>query len=133
MNTNEIKVGMSVSADVEEPEVHSTPVNRPKEFSLTESAIDDSSTQSTPTSAKCSSQINNDIMSILRTISRDINEQKSDSDVKFNKINSKFDGQKNEINTRCNSMKEQIIESISNLSLIHISSQNKLLKYLRPG
>ena len=65
MDTNEIEVEMSESAGVIQPGVHSTPVNRSKEYSLTELAIDDSSTQSTPTSARCNSQFDNDIMSFL--------------------------------------------------------------------
>ena len=39
-DSNEVAVEMSESASVGEPGVHSTPVNRVKEFSLTESAID---------------------------------------------------------------------------------------------
>ena len=77
--------------------VHSTPNvgqdNKIDELSVTDetNVTDDSGVQLTPTSTKCNSQFNNYIMSILRTISKDINEQKSDSDVKFNKINSQFD------------------------------------------
>ena len=76
MDNNEIVVEMSESAGVGEPGVHSTPVNRSKEFSLTESAIDDSGTLSTPTSTKCN-KLDNDMMSVL------LNE--------FDKMNCKYD------------------------------------------
>ena len=39
MDNNKIVVEMSESAGVGEPGVHSTPVNRSKEFSLTESVL----------------------------------------------------------------------------------------------
>ena len=58
-NNNEIGVEMSESAGMGEPGVHSTPV---KEYSLTESTIDESNTQATPTSKKGNNQFDNDIM-----------------------------------------------------------------------
>ena len=149
-----------------EPEIHSTPVNRSKEFSLTESAIDDSDTLSTPTSKKCNSQFDNDIMSILRTISMDIHEQKNEikeikssfnekldeqnsrfneQNIKFDIQNSKFDEirdeikQQNfdfnnhikEINTCFDTIKEQVLESISSSCEKKIDEMNKNLKSIK--
>ena len=114
MDNNEIVVEMSESAGVGEPEVHSTPVNRSKEYSLTESAIDDSSTQSTPTSTKCNNQFDNDIMSMLRAISRDINEQKSEIQEiksnfnKFDEQNNKFEEIKSNFNEKLNEQNNEI-------------------------
>ena len=57
------EIEVSESADMGEPGVHSTPVNRFSEPSLTESDItEDSCTQSTPTSRKCNREFDNDVM-----------------------------------------------------------------------
>ena len=135
--------------------------NKIVEISVTDETniIEDSGVQLTPTSTKCNSQFNNDVMNMLITISKDMNEQKNkfdklSSDVsevkssfdiqnsKFDVINSRFD----EINTqnakfevnmnkRLNEMdecfdtiKDQILESISSSCEKKIDEMNKNLE-----
>ena len=148
MDTNEIEVEMSESAVISGLGVHSTPnVGQDKivELSVTDetSVTEDSGAQLTPTSMKCSSKFDNDIMSFLHQqfnlincrfdvndnkmdehnnkfdkINSEFDEQKSDSDVKFNKINSNFNARFDEVNAKMN---DQINEIRNEIKLVGTS------------
>ena len=102
MYNKETEVVMSESAGMGEPGVHSTPVNRSEDPSLTESAIvDDSSMQSTPTSTKRSSKLDNDVMSFLLKQFNELKEQNKEVE---NNLNNKFDEMKSD-NLKFNKVK----------------------------
>ena len=115
MDKQEGEIEVSESADMGEPGVHSTPVNRFSEPSLTESAIsEDSNTHSTPTSTKCNSKFDNDVMSFLL---KQFNEMKEQNNEMKSNFNEKLKEQNNETKSNFNEkLKEQKNEIKSNFN-----------------
>ena len=119
-------------------EAYSTPnagQNKIVELKVTDQSnvIEDSGVQLTPTSTKCNNQFNNDVMNMLITISKDMNEQKNkfdklSSDVsevkssfdvqnsKFDVINSRFDVQNSNFNDKFNEIRDEIKQQNINFS-----------------